>query len=264
CQNWDISKAKEMDRMMDWAPADSVAQAAVDSGCKSVAFTYNDPVIFAEYAIDTAAACKARGVGTVAVSAGYITSEARGAFYENIDAANIDLKGFTEAFYKKRCFGELAPVLDTLKWLVHDTDVWVEVTTLLIPGENDSEDEVARQVDWFLENLGPGVPLHFTAFHPDFKMTDIPRTPPSTLARARRQAKEAGIHHVYTGNVHDADGQSTYCASCGEVVIERDGYRLGRHALDEGGKCLACKAPLAGRFEGRAGTWGPRRQRVFI
>ncbi|MFW6051214.1 MAG: AmmeMemoRadiSam system radical SAM enzyme [Myxococcota bacterium] len=264
CQNWDISKAKEMDRMMDWAPADSVADAALKAGCKSVAFTYNDPVIFAEYAIDTAAACKERGVKTVAVSAGYITPEARGAFYRNIDATNIDLKGFTETFYKKRCFGHLEPVLDTLRWLVHETDVWVEVTTLLIPGENDSEDEVARQVAWFLENLGPEVPLHFTAFHPDFKMTDVAPTPPQTLERARRQARSAGIHHVYTGNVHDAQGQSTYCAHCGECVIERDWYRLGAYRLDDAGRCLACGTALAGRFEGPPGSWGPRRRRLFI
>jgi pyruvate formate lyase activating enzyme len=264
CQNWDISKAREMDRLMDWAPADAVVDAAVRTGSRSIAFTYNDPVIFAEYAMDVAFAARERGVGTVAVSAGYITREARGAFFEHIDAANIDLKGFTEGFYKKRCFGELAPVLDTLKWLVHDTDVWVEVTTLLIPGENDSEDEVARQCAWFLENLGPGVPLHFTAFHPDFKMTDVPRTPAATLRRARAQAKSAGVHHVYTGNVHDAQGQSTYCASCGALLIERDWYELGAYGLDGAGRCRGCGSRLAGRFGEGPGTGGARRQRLRV
>jgi pyruvate formate lyase activating enzyme len=264
CQNWDISKAREMDRLMDFAMPDAIAGAAVESGCRSIAFTYNDPVIFAEYANDTAIAAHERGLATVAVTAGYITPEARPSFYRHIDAANVDLKAFTERFYEKLCFAELAPVLDTLVWLHEETDVWLEVTTLLIPGHNDGEDEIARLSEWFLEHLGPDVPLHFSAFHPDFKLTDIPRTPPETLTRARSQAKKAGIHHVYTGNVHDGAGQSTYCAGCGALVVERDWYELGRYALDAEGRCLACGDALAGRFEAKPGTWGAKRKALRI
>jgi pyruvate formate lyase activating enzyme len=263
CQNWDISKAREVERLSDWAPPEAVADAALGAGCRSVAFTYNDPVIFAEYAIDCAIACHERGVRSVAVTAGYITAEARPAFYRHIDAANVDLKAFTERFYDKLCFASLGPVLDTLRWLRHETDVWFEVTTLLIPGQNDSEEEIARLSGWFVENLGPEVPLHFTAFHPDFKMTDIPATPPSTLRRARAQAKAAGIRHVYTGNVHDADGHSSYCTGCGERVIERDWYVLGDYALDDRGRCR-CGTAMAGRFDGPPGTWGARRRRLQI
>ncbi|MFW5921288.1 MAG: AmmeMemoRadiSam system radical SAM enzyme, partial [Polyangiales bacterium] len=264
CQNWDISKAKEMDRIADWARPTSVAQAAKDRGCKSIAYTYNDPVIFAEYAMDVGLACHDIGLKNVAVTAGYITPEARGPFYSTIDAANVDLKAFSDKFYKKVCFAELEPVLDTLKWLRHDTDVWVEVTTLLIPGKNDSDDEIHRQCDWFLENLGAGTPLHFTAFHPDFKMMDVPPTPPETLQRAQKIAHDKGLHHVYTGNVHDTKGQSTYCAGCGAMLIERDWYRLGKWNLDEHGACNECGERLAGVFEATPGHWGARRQRLHI
>jgi pyruvate formate lyase activating enzyme len=241
-----------------------VVDAASESGCKSVAFTYNDPVIFAEYAMDVGLAAKDAGMKAVAVSAGYITEQARKPFYSVIDAANIDLKAFSEHFYKKVCFAELEPVLDTLRWLKHDTDVWVEVTTLLIPGKNDSDDEIKRQCEWFMENLGTDTPLHFTAFHPDFKMRNVPPTPPATLRRARELAKTMGLRHVYTGNVHDADGQSTYCASCGELLIERDWYRLGTWNLDGDGQCKRCSAPLAGHFDAAPGSWGPRRRRLVV
>jgi pyruvate formate lyase activating enzyme len=264
CQNWDISKAREMDRMMDWARPEDVADAAVEAGCRSLAFTYNDPVIFAEYAIDCAIAAHARGLKTLAVTAGYITPEARQPFYEHLDAANIDLKAFTEAFYHKLCFAHLAPVLDTLVWLKHETDVWIEVTTLLIPGHNDSAAEVAQLCAWFMENLGPDVPLHFSAFHPDFKMTEVPPTPPETLVRARNQALKAGLHHVYTGNVSDVTGQSTYCSSCGACLIERDWYTLGAWHLDGRGRCSSCGTPMAGHFDPKPGVWGARRQRVVI
>jgi len=263
CQNWDISKARAMDRLGDWAAPEAVAEAAVRAGCRSIAFTYNDPVIFAEYAIDCAQAAHARGLKAVAVSAGYITPLARPEFYAHMDAANIDLKAFTDQFYHRLCFAALAPVLDTLRWLRHATQVWFEVTTLLIPGHNDSEDEVARLCDWFAENLGPDVPLHFTAFHPDFKMRDVPHTPASTLVRARTQALAAGLHYVYTGNVHDQAGQSTYCAECGKLLIERDWYELGRWNLDARGGCAFCGARLAGYFDPRPGRWGARRQQVL-
>jgi pyruvate formate lyase activating enzyme len=262
CQNWDISKAKELDKLQTQSTPQAIARAALESGCSSVAFTYNDPVIWTEWAIDCAEACRAVGLKTVAVTAGYITPAARPEFYAAMDAANVDLKAFTETFYKKLCYAELAPVLDTLVWLKHETDVWFEVTTLLIPGQNDSEAEVQQLVEWFAEHLGPEVPLHFTAFHPDFKMMDLPPTPPATLSRARRQALAVGLKHVYTGNTHDAAGQSTYCAGCGALLIERDWYQLGAWHLTDDGACRACKRPLAGRFKGRPGAWGPRRLRV--
>ncbi|MGY8653371.1 MAG: AmmeMemoRadiSam system radical SAM enzyme [Verrucomicrobiia bacterium] len=264
CQNWDISKAKENDRLQDWASPEAVAEAAVKHNCRSIAFTYNDPVIFAEYAIDCARAAHDRGVKTVAVSAGYITSQARGDFYEHIDAANIDLKAFTQQFYKKLCFADLAPILDTLKWLKHETEVWIEVTTLLIPGQNDSVEEVQRLSDWFIENLGPETPLHFTAFHPDFKMTDLPRTPATTLKRARDIAKSVGLKHVYTGNVHDVTSQSSYCAGCGELLIERDWYQLGEWSLTPNGNCRFCNESLVGHFETQPGTWGAKRERIAV
>jgi len=264
CQNHDISKAREMDRLMDVATPDAIADAAARSSCKSVAFTYNDPVIFAEYAIDTAAACRARGLKTVAVTAGYITDQARPAFFDAIDAANVDLKAFTEDFYSKLTFSELGPVLDTLRYLRHETDVWFEITTLVIPGHNDSEAEIAALSEWVVDELGDDVPLHFSAFHPDFKMRDIPRTPASTLARAREQALAAGLEHVYTGNVHDHAGQSTYCAKCGALLIGRDWYSLDTWALDEDGSCESCGHALSGRFDASPGSWGARRKRLVI
>jgi pyruvate formate lyase activating enzyme len=263
CQNWDISKAREIHRLTDWAAPERVADAASRSGCRSIAFTYNDPVIFAEYAIDCAIAAHERGLKTVAVTAGYISPEARKDFYAHMDAANVDLKAFTQNFYHKLCFANLSPVLDTLVWLRHETNVWFEVTTLLIPGHNDSADEVAQLSDWFVENVGPDVPIHFTAFHPDFKMMDVPPTPPDTLHRARQQALSAGLHHVYTGNVYDIDGQSTYCPACKEVLIERNWYELGHWNLNREGRCQFCDNPLPGFFEPQPGVWGGRRQRII-
>jgi len=263
CQNWNISKAREWDRLADRAGPDDIAAAAAGAGCRSVAFTYNDPVIFAEYALDVAAACRARGIKTVAVTAGYITDVARPEFYAGMDAANVDLKSFSEEFYRGTCSAHLQPVLDTLRYLRHETSVWFEVTTLLIPGKNDSEDEVARMCDWFAAELGPEVPLHFTAFHPDFKMTDVAATPAATLQRARRQALDRGLKHVYTGNVHDLSSQSTYCAGCGGLLIERDWYQLGRYRVSDGA-CPDCGHRLAGLFEDRPGRWGARRLPIAI
>ena len=264
CQNWGISKARAWDRSADQAGPDAIAEAAVRQGCKSVAFTYNDPVIFAEYAMDVAAACRARGIQTVAVTAGYITAQARPDFFAAVDAVNVDLKAFHEGFYRKITLSHLQPVLDTLRYLREETDVWVEVTTLLIPGHNDSEDEIDRQCDWFVRTLGPEVPLHFSAFHPDFRMNDVPPTPPATLQRAREQARRHGIAHVYTGNVHDQEGQSTYCAGCGTLLIERDWYSLGLYRITADHACPACSHPVAGRFGAHPGTWGPRRLPVVI
>lgn len=264
CQNWDISKSREDRILAARASPVRVAEVAVDNDCKSVAFTYNDPIIFAEYAIDCAIEARARGIKTVAVSSGYMTPEARREFYAHMDAANIDLKAFTETFYHKICFAHLGPVLDTLEWLRHETDVWLEVTTLLIPGHNDSEEEVEKLCTWFAKKLGPDVPLHFTAFHPDFKMTDVPPTPPATLTRAREQGKAAGLQHVYTGNVRDTRGQSTYCAGCGAEVIGRDGYDITDWQLDAEGRCTSCNAKLAGHFAPEPGHWGSRRRPIFL
>lgn len=263
CQNWDISKAREIERLSSRAFPEDIAKAALKSGCRSVAFTYNDPVIFHEYAVDTAKACHEMGVKTVAVTAGYVTPKARKSFFANIDAANVDLKAFTEKFYHKLCYAHLDPVLDTLKYLLHETDTWFEVTTLLIPGQNDGYDEIAELCEWMLRELGPQIPLHFTAFHPDFKMLDLPRTPAETLVRARKQAKEMGIHHAYTGNVHDASGQGTYCGGCGELLIERNWYTLGTFNVVDGG-CKFCGEDVPGRFESERGDWGPKRQALRI
>jgi pyruvate formate lyase activating enzyme len=263
CQNWDISKAREMDRLMDAASPAKLAHTAIQLGCKSVAFTYNDPVIFAEYAIDVANACRSWNVKTVAVTAGYITDDARAEFYASMDAANVDLKGFTEEFYHRQCFGELAPVLETLKFLKHHTKVWFEITTLLIPGENDSDAELHRAADWIAENLGPDVPWHFSAFHPDFKMLDKQPTPAATLTRAREIALSKGLHFVYTGNVHDRAGGSTWCPGCGKLLIERDWYVLGQWNLD-GNRCKSCGREIPGHFELRPGNWGAKRVPVRL
>ena len=259
CQNWDISKSREMDTLMDEASPEMLAQAAARLGCKSVAFTYNDPVIFAEYAMDCADACRELGIQSVAVTAGYIGKEARRDFYAKMDAANVDLKGFTEQFYQKLCTAHLQPVLDTLAYLKHETQVWFEITTLLIPGQNDSDAELEAECKWIQRELGPDVPLHFTAFHPDYKMQDIAPTPASTLTRARRIALDQGLHYVYTGNVHDSEGGTTSCPHCGEAVIVRDWYRILDYRLDEEGRCPACSHPVAGRFGTFHKAHGPRR-----
>lgn len=262
CQNWDISKAREMDRLMDTATPAGIVDAARRTGARSVAFTYNDPVIFAEYALDVAAACRASDIRTVAVTAGYITEAARADFFAGMDAANVDLKGFTERFYKELCFGRLEPVKETVAWLVRETDVWVEVTTLLIPGENDSDAELHALAGWVRDALGPDVPLHFSAYHPDFQL-DRPRTPPATLTRARRIAMEHGLRFVYTGNVHDPVGDTTFCPGCGDAVIERDWYALKAWRLADGA-CARCGTAVPGVFEDRPGAWGRRRLPVQI
>ena len=259
CQNWDISKSRETDTLADEASPEAVADAAVRLGCRGVAFTYNDPVIFHEYAIDVAAACHARGLKAIAVTAGEVCPEPRAEFYRHMDAANVDLKGFTEQFYHDICAGHLQPVLDTLVYLKQQTSVWLEVTTLLIPGLNDSEAELEAMTGWFVRNLGPDVPLHFTAFHPDFRMMDRPPTPPATLRRARQIARQNGLRHVYVGNVHDPEGDSTYCHACGGLLIGRDWYELTEWNLDALGRCRWCGTACPGVFEADPGGWGRRR-----
>ena len=264
CQNWDMSKAREMDILADEAPPEVIAEAAKQLGCSSVAYTYNDPVIFLEYAVDVAKACREQGIKSVAVTAGYITEAPRKEFFEYMDAANVDLKAFTEDFYHKICGGHLQTVLDTLVYLKHETNVWVELTTLLIPGKNDSDDELKRMTGWVVEKLGPDVPMHFTAFHPDWKMMDLPATPMSTLVRAREIAIANGVRYAYTGNVHDKAGESTYCHHCGKRVIGRDWYILSDWHLTDDGHCEYCGTQCSGVFKGKPGDWGAKRMPVRL
>ena len=264
CQNHDISKARDQDTLADAATPDAIADAAVRLGCASVAFTYNDPVIFAEYAIDIAAACREQGVQTVAVTAGYIHAAPRREFFAAMDATNVDLKGFSEAFYKKLAFAELAPILDTLEYVKHHTRTWLEITTLLIPGHNDSDHELQQLSRWCFEHLGPEVPLHFSAFHPDFKLQDIPATPPATLTRARQIARDAGLQFVYTGNVHDPAGATTTCPRCQATLMRRDWYQLLEYRITPAGTCPDCAAPVPGRFAAAPGDWGRKRLRVWL
>ncbi|MDX9859720.1 MAG: AmmeMemoRadiSam system radical SAM enzyme, partial [Rhodospirillales bacterium] len=264
CQNWDISKSRAFDRLQHEAKPEVIAEAAVRAGCRSVAFTYNDPVIFLEYAVDVAQACRERGIRTVAVTAGYISEAPRVEFFRAMDAANVDLKAFTEDFYGRLCTAGLDPVLDTLTYLKRETDVWFEITTLLIPGENDSTEELERMVAWVVANLGPDVPLHFSAFHPDWKMLDRPATPAATLRRARDIALGGGVRYAYVGNVHDPAADSTYCHHCGAMLIGRDWYELSTWNLTDDGHCRSCGTACAGVFDGRPGTWGRKRQPVRL
>ncbi len=264
CQNWDISKARETDRLLDQAMPENLAEAALASGSRSMAYTYNDPVIFHEYAVDVAKACREKGIKNVAVTAGYVNAEPRAAFYQWMDAANIDLKSFDEAFYKKLTGGHLQPVLDTIEYVANKTDTWLELTTLLIPGHNDDPNEIRAMSEWILEKIGPDVPLHFTAFHPDYLMKDVPPTPFETLRRSRQIAQEVGLNYVYTGNVYDPEGQATYCPHCGESVIDRTGYTINRWHLTDTNHCAHCGGEIAGVFEPQPGDWGSKRIPIYV
>ena len=262
CQNWDISKARETDILSARAMPEALVQAAKDHGCASIAYTYNDPVIFLEYAVDVAAVAREQGIKSVAVTAGYICDKPREEFFQAMDAVNVDLKAFNEEFYRRLCGSTLAGTLDTLNYIHQETDAWLEITTLLIPGENDSDAELQQLTQWIAENMGSEVPLHFSAFHPDWKMRDTPATPPGTLQRAREIAMSNGLQYVYTGNVHDKTGGSTWCPQCGHCVIERDWYELGPWGLTADGHCQQCGHAIAGRFADRPGHWGARQQVV--
>ena len=264
CQNWDMSKSREMDTLAERASPDDIAAAAARLGCRSVAFTYNDPLIFLEYALDVATACQARGIRSVAVTAGYVTADARRTFFASMDAANVDLKAFSDDFYRTVCGGTLQPVLDTLCYLRSETNVWLEITTLLIPGRNDSDEELHRMTRWVVAELGAEVPMHFTAFHPDWKMRETPATPHATLSRARHIAMSNGVRYAYTGNVHDPEGASTWCHQCGTRLIERVGYRLGEWHLNSDGHCRRCDSALPGIFDNGPGNWGARRLPIKI
>ena len=264
CQNWSITKSRDMNRLMNQASPDAIADAARQAGCKSVAFTYNDPVIFAEYAMDVADACHTHGIRTVAVTAGYVHAQPRRDFFAKIDASNVDLKAFSEDFYFKLTGSHLQPVLDTLIYLLQETSVWVEITTLLIPGQNDSDEEIAAMSQWILRELGPDVPLHFSAFHPDHKMMDVPATPRATLMRARDIARRTGLRHVYTGNVHHREGDTTLCPGCGAALIARDWYEIDAYRLDSDGRCPDCGHALAGHFDRKPGDFGRKRIPIAI
>jgi len=264
CQNWDMSKSREVDTLADAASPERLAQVAKHHECKSIAFTYNDPVIFHEYAIDVAQACHEQGIMSVAVTAGYVCAEPRRQFYQYMDAANVDLKAFTERFYRKIAGGDLHTVLDTLQYIRHETKVWLEITTLLIPDENDSTRELEELSQWIGQHLGDTIPLHFSAFHPDWKMLSTPRTPESTLKKARQIAIANGLKHVYTGNIHDTEGDTTYCSQCHTPLIVRDWYQLEAYQLTPDALCPKCGTICAGHFDEKPGIWGQRRQRVRI
>ncbi len=263
CQNWTMTRSRDIEAACTPAAPEAIAQAAKQHHCRSVAFTYNDPIIWAEYAIDTARACHALGVKTVAVTSGYITDQARADFFEMIDAANVDLKGFTDDFYRQYCAGRLQPVLDTLRWLARESSTWLEITNLVIPQANDSPADIERMCRWIVEELGADVPLHFSAFHPDFKLTDRGSTPADTLRMAFDIARKAGLRYVYTGNVYDPERQHTYCPGCGQAVIRREGYTLDAFDICDG-RCRRCQTPIAGRFDDDAGDWGNRRMPISI
>jgi pyruvate formate lyase activating enzyme len=264
CQNWHISKSAEMDTLMSRADPEAIGKIALEHDCHSVAYTYNDPVIFHEYAIDTAKVCRELGIKSVAVTAGYVCSAPRVEFYQWMDAANVDLKAFSEKFYYKITGSHLQPVLETLQYIKHETNVWLELTTLLIPGENDSDAELEAMTQWVVEYLGPDVPMHFSAFHPAWKMHDKPRTPISTLLKARQIAIKNGVHYAYIGNVHDKAGSSTYCHQCGSLLIGRDWYDVMEWNLDENACCQVCGTKCAGRFSTQVENWGNKRQALKI
>ncbi len=247
CQNWSISKAKlDDENSLDVSP-EGVVALAKSYGTPSIAFTYNDPTIFGEYVIDISKIAREEGIKSVMVTAGYIDKEARKDIYKYIDAANVDLKGFTDRFYWKNTYSHLNDVLDTLIWLKKETDVWFEITTLLIPDENDSAEEVKFECEWILKNLGDTVPLHFTAFHPDFRMMDKERTPEKTLTRARKIAMDIGIKYCYVGNVHNKEGQATYCPNCNDKLIKRDWHSVISNKIVNG-CCNSCGEKIAGVF----------------
>jgi pyruvate formate lyase activating enzyme len=258
CQNWRISRARPEALRGPEIPPDEIAYAAVRKGCRSVAATYNEPIVALEYAVEVAAACHAQQVRAVAVTAGYIAAAARAEFFTAFDAVNVDLKAFTEDFYARYCHGRLAPVREALSFIARETGTWLEVTTLLIPGLNDSDAEIAALSAWIAAELSPDVPLHLSAFHPDHKMPHIPPTPPETLTRARARAQAEGLRYVYTGNVRDEVGETTVCPGCGQAVIRRDRYEIRDYGLDAGGRCAACGARIPGVFDGWPGDWGRR------
>jgi pyruvate formate lyase activating enzyme len=247
CQNWNTSKSRADSTKLNKTTPEEIVQIAKQYNCKSVAFTYNDPVIFFEYALDTAKLCRENGIKTVAVTSGFMNPEPAKEFYALMDGANIDLKGFSEKFYKKNCLAKLQPVLDTIKYAVNETNCHVELTTLLIEGENDRIDDLKAECEWITENLGDTVPLHFSAFTPKYNFAKRRPTSFETLLKAYKIAKDAGIKYVYTGNLTNTETSTTYCKNCGKPVIIRNGYQLLGYNLQDG-KCMNCGTLCDGRF----------------
>lgn len=247
CQNWSMSKAKFDDMNSMETTPEEVIQLAKKHEVNAIAFTYNDPTIFGEFVIDVSKLAKAEGIKTVMVTSGYIDKEARKDVYKYIDAANVDLKAFTEIFYKKLTLSNLEYVLDTLKWLRNETNIWFEITTLLIPDENDSSEEIRKECEWIVKELGNEIPVHFTAFHPDFKMLDKPQTPASTLERARSIALDMGLKYCYIGNVRSPEGQTTYCPNCGKKLIIRSWHSILENNL-QNSSCRFCGESIPGVF----------------
>jgi len=262
CQNWSISKAKLDDAQSLSVSPEQVVELAIKHRVPSIAFTYNDPVVWGEFVIDISRLASERTIKSVMVTAGYITPEARPEVFRFIDAANVDLKAFTENFYRKLTFSHLDPVLDTLRWLKRESDIWFEITNLMIPGENDAVDETKRLCDWIVENLGDSVPLHFTAFHPDFKLIDKPRTPAATLKKARQIAKSSGIRYCYVGNVSDNEGQTTYCPACHQAVIRRSWHDVIEYRIN-GSRC-SCGVEIPGFFSKESSLAVHRRNRHVL
>jgi pyruvate formate lyase activating enzyme len=264
CQNAPLSRGRPATVPHQQAAPAQIARTAHELGCRSVAFTYNEPLVFFEYAIDVAAACHELGLLTVAVTAGQVNAAPRAEFFRHMDAANVDLKAIDDRFYRDLCGASLAPVLETLTYLRHETKVWLEVTNLVIPGENDAPADLARLSQWVVDHLGPTVPLHFSAFHPVGDLWHRPPTPPATLRQARATAHTLGVRYAYTGNVADGEGSSTWCHACGALLIGRRGFSVTSWALGPEGQCPTCGAHCSGRFEARPGTWGGGRRSIEL
>ena len=264
CQNWDVSRCQVKDAVVELVPPHEIARAARKMGCSSVAFTYNEPVVFHEYAVATAKECHKLGIRTVAVTAGYVSPEPREEFYSHMDAVNVDLKAFTDSFYREYTNAELQPVLETLEYIRKQTFTWLEITTLLIPGLNDSPHELEAMSKWIVETLGPEVPLHLTAFFPSYKMSDHPYMSPELLRRARKIVLRSGLRYVYTGNIRDPKSESTYCHSCKKILIGRNDYNFTDWNLSEEGACKNCGTVCPGVFEAKPGTWGSKRTQIKL
>jgi pyruvate formate lyase activating enzyme len=249
CQNAATSMSHDFTPLQTSATPEEIVRLAKEHDCRSVAFTYNEPIIWAEYAEDVAAACRQAGMKTVAVSNGFISESRRAEFFDLMDAANIDLKSFHETFYRDHCSASLEPVKKTLRYLAQSSKTWLEVTTLLIPMLNDSDLEITELSAWFVKNLGKETPLHFSAFHPAHRLTNVEPTPAQTLFRAREIAMSQGLRNVYIGNIDDPAGQSTSCPQCGQTVISRHRYRIDEYQIDEDACCKYCGQTISGYFE---------------
>lgn len=246
CQNSSLVHSQSFEVGAVALTPEQIAMSAQEQDCAGVAFTYNEPIIAAEYVIDCAKACHQCGVKTIAVSNGYVLEEARRQFFGEIDAVNIDLKSFTEDFYQRICSGHLQPVLDTLRYLVNETPVWVEITNLIIPGKNDNVSEINELTRWIVQELGTQVPLHFSAFHPSFRMKNNPACGLVILERAREIAMENGIKFVYLGNVRHPNGSNTFCPSCNQLLIDRSGFSVSNHLVLSDGSCSYCGCAIPG------------------